>query len=311
MDKIQQALTDIGMPPRDLYGLPSSALSFKDGGQYRIEIAGVERLCALEELVKAAENLGVTVHRIIATVGGATYLTFSELKDFAALSRESGIEVIATLGPRRAWDTGRQMTTREGLVSGMRLRGSDNVYYYFKDMERCLEAGIRGFLVADEGILYIANQLRERGDIPPETIFKVSVFAGHANPGGAKVLQSLGANSFNPLSDLTLPMLASIRQTVSIPMDVYVSIVQEMGGFNRFYEAAEIIRICAPCYLKIEPGPSEDVIYNPVNTEEYHINLVRHKVRFAAVITELIQRLNRALIASPAKSGDLVVPVKC
>ena len=42
-------------------------------------------------------------------------------------------------------------------------------------------------------------------------------------------------------------------------MDVYLTIVDAMGGFNRFWEAAEIARVSAPCYFKFEPGPRRTV----------------------------------------------------
>jgi len=304
----EQALRDLGLPGGDNFDLPSSSKSFPDGGHYRVEIAGVERLAAFETLVEEADREGVPVHRIIATVGGATYLTQSELRDFAALAREKRIEVIMTLGPRRAWDAGRQIATREGIVSGMRLRGLESVKHWLKDLERCTEAGFRGFLVADEGVLWLASQLREKSLIPQDVIFKLSVFAGHANAAGAKVAEQLGADSFNPLADLTLPMLSAIRSAISIPMDVYLCLVNAMGGFARFYEAAEVARLCAPVYFKIEPGPSEEEIYAPWNTPEYHRTQIRERVRNAAVMLELVERENKQLKCSPVAGDDLAVP---
>ena len=305
---LEQAFSELGLPPGDNYNLPSSSGTFADGGHFRVEIAGVERLSALETMLTEAEKLNVPVHRIIATVGGATFLTQSELQEFSQLARENRIEVIMTLGPRRGWDNGRQFATGEGFVSGMRLRGLDSVKHWLKDCDRCLEAGFRGFLVPDEGLLWLANQLREKSVLPRETIFKLSVFAGHANPAGAKLAQQLGADSFNPLADLTLPMLSSIRSAIQIPMDIYLSLVNAMGGFVRFYEAAEIARLCAPCYFKIEPGPSEEIIYAPWNTPEFHDTQIRERIRNAAVMLELIEREGAAVRCSPAGGNDLVIP---
>ncbi|MEX1041322.1 MAG: hypothetical protein WDZ51_11855 [Pirellulaceae bacterium] len=305
---LEKSLTKLGLPTSDHYHLPDSPSTFVDGGHYRIEIAGVERLSALETMLAESEKLNVPVHRIIATVGGATFLTQKELAEFAQICREEKIEVIMTLGPRRGWDTGRQIFTGEGIVSGMRLRGLDCVRHWLKDCDRCLEAGFRGFLVPDEGLLWLAGQLREQGVLPEETIFKLSVFAGHANPAGAKLAQQLGANSFNPLADLTLPMLSAIRGTIDIPMDIYLCLVNAMGGFVRFYEAAEIARLCAPCYFKIEPGPSEEAIYAPWNSPEYHDVQIRERVRNAAVVMELIAREETTVTCSPTGGEDLVIP---
>lgn len=306
--QLDKAFDELGLPPSDNYELPSSTSTFADGGHFRVEIAGVERLSALETMLAESEKLNVPVHRIIATVGGATFLTQSELREFAALAREKKIEVIITLGPRRAWDLGRQIATSEGYVSGMRLRGLDSVRHWLKDCDRCLEAGFRGFLVPDEGLLWVVNSLREKGILPAETIFKLSVFAGHGNAAGAKLAEQLGADSFNPLADLTLPMLASIRGAITIPMDIYLSLVSAMGGFVRFYEAAEIARLCSPCYFKIEPGPSEAEIYAPWNTPEYHDNQIRERVRNAAVLLELIEREKTKVRCSPVGGDDLVIP---
>ncbi|WP_303906064.1 hypothetical protein [Thiohalomonas denitrificans] len=308
MQDLEQTLKTLGLPVHDNHHLPSSTRAFPDGGQFRIEISGVERVSAFETLIAEAEQQQVPIHRIIATVGGATYLTWAELYDFAQLAREQRIEVVMTPGPRRGWDGGRQIATSEGLVSGMRLRGMDGVRHWLKDIERCVEAGFRGFLVADEGVLWLADQLRQEGVIPAEVIFKLSVFAGHANPAGARVAQQLGADTFNPLADLSLAMLSAIRTSIEIPMDIYLCLVNAMGGFVRFYEAAEIARIAAPCYFKIEPGPSEEVIYAPWNGPGYHNEMIRERVRNAAVALELIAREIPGLKCSPTGGDDLAVP---
>ncbi|HSR63420.1 MAG TPA: hypothetical protein VLN56_08455 [Gammaproteobacteria bacterium] len=308
MQNLERVLDELGLPANDRNDLPSSTLSFPDGGHFRVEISGVERVSSLETLLSETEKRKIPVHRIIATVGGATYLTRDELRDFAALAGEKRIEVVMTAGPRRGWDSGRQIATREGLVSGMRLRGMDSVRHWLKDIERCMEAGFRGFLVADEGVLWLVDQLRRKGVIPEDVIFKLSVFAGQANPAGARVAESLGANTFNPLADLTLPMLSAIRSSIRIPMDIYMCLVNSMGGFVRFYEAAEIARIAAPCYFKIEPGPSEETIYAPWNPPAYHDDMIRERVRNAEVMLELIERENNKLKCSPTGGDDLAYP---
>lgn len=309
MQNLEQVLQELGLPTQDNLHLPSSELRFPDGGHYRIEISGVERVSALETLIRESERQDIPIHRIIATVGGATYLTQPELNDFAQIAKEKRIEVVMTPGPRRAWDNGRQMLTDEGLVSGMRMRGMTSVRHWLKDIDRCMQAGIRGFLVADEGLLWLVTQLKQKGVIPADVIFKLSVFAGQANPAGAKVAQSLGANTLNPLADLDLPMLSAIRSSIDIPMDIYLCLVNSMGGFVRFYEAAEIARITAPCYFKFEPGPSESQMYAPWNPPEYHDNMIKERVRNAAVTLELIQRENPELKCSPTGGLDLAIPV--
>ncbi|MBW2564028.1 MAG: hypothetical protein JRE29_08345, partial [Deltaproteobacteria bacterium] len=215
-----------GIPGRDAYELPTSTKSFPDGANYRIEIAGVERASTMEAMIDEANKRKVTIHRAIAAVGGSTYCDFQELKDMARMAHDEKIEMIMTVGHRKGWDVGsKEISNSEGSMQGFRLRGSDHISYHIADIMRNIEAGHRGFLVYDEGVLFLLNKMRAGGFIPKETIFKFSVFGGYCSAAGAKVIESMGANSMNPISDVSLPILGSIRKTVDIPLDVYIIIV--------------------------------------------------------------------------------------
>ena len=294
-------------PLRDRYDLPSSEHTFPDGSHYRIEIAGMETANNLEIMTREAERRKVPVHRVIGMVRGAAMVDFAELKYYAQIAADNKYEVIINPVPSRGWDNGRQYVTSEGYVSGMRLRGSDKVYEWLKELDRCLEAGIRGFLIPDEGLLYLVNKLRADGVIPDDVKFKVSVFAGHGNAYGAKLLEDMGADSFNPLGDLTLPMLASIRQTVKLPLDIYVSLVESMGGFQRFHECGDIARISAPVYFKIEPGRSEAEMYNSWVDNNLLDYLAAHRVRIAQICMEWVERSGFKMVMKE-KGDDLSIP---
>lgn len=310
LPEIRQFMEKMGIPGRDLGDLPSSTKTFPDGAHWRVEISGVEYPSSLEAVIDEARKRGVVVHRIIATVGGATYCDSSELKAMAQIARDEKIEVVMTVGPRKGWDAGsKESSTREGSMLGFRLRGSDNISYWIADMMRSIEAGFRGFLVYDEGVLSIVTKMREEGFIPKETIFKFSVFGGYCSAAGARVIESLGATTMNPLSDVSLPILAAIRKAVSMPLDVYIIAVDSFGGMYRAYEAAEIARVAAPCYFKFEPGTSEDDIYKPWVTEDWHQYLARQKVKMAQVVTEIVARQAPELKLSAKGPADLVFPV--
>jgi hypothetical protein len=298
----------LGVPGRDPWSLPTSPHTFPDGAHFRIEIAGVERASTLEAMVEEARKKKIIIHRAIATVGGSTLLGFSELQAMARLAREEKIEVIMTVGHRKGWDAGsKELSTPEGSMQGFRLRGSDNLSYWLADMMRNLEAGFRGFLVYDEGLLLILNRMRQEGFIPPETIFKFSVFGGYASAAGAKVVESLGASTMNPISDVSLPILAGIRQAVRIPLDIYLTVVDSFGGLFRAYEAPEIARVAAPCYFKFEPGTSEGEIYKPWVSEAWHRDFIREKVRMASIVMELMDRHAPQLKTSRKGASDLVL----
>jgi hypothetical protein len=308
--KIRDFMEKEGIPGRDGYDLPTSEKTFPDGANYRIEVAGVERATTMEAMIDEARKRNVTVHRVIAAVGGSTYCDFEELKAMAQMAYEEKIEVVMTVGHRKAWDPGsKEAATHEGMMQGFRLRGSDNISYHIADMMRNIEAGFRGFLVYDEGVLFIINKMRQEGFIPQETIFKFSVFGGYCSAAGAKVIESMGINSLNPLSDVSLPILASIRKTVDIPLDIYVIIVDAFGGMFRAYEAPEIARVASPCYFKIEPGTSEADIYKPWVEESWHQNLVRQKIKMASIVQEIMERHAPELKTSEKGAKDLVLPV--
>jgi hypothetical protein len=309
LTQIRGFTENMGIPGRDLWELPTSSLNFPDGTHYRIEIAGVERASSMEALIDEATKRNIVIHRIIATVGGSTYCDFEELKAMAQMANTEKIEVVMTVGHRKSWDSGsKEMSTNEGSMQGFRLRGSDHISYWLADLMRNIEAGFRGFLVYDEGVLLILEQMRKKGFIPPETIFKFSVFGGYCSAAGAKLVESLGANTLNPASDVSLPILASIRKAVTIPLDVYISVVDSFGGMFRAYESPEIARISSPCYFKFEPGTSESDIYKPWVAESWHQEFVRQKVKMAAIVKEIMEKHAPELRSSDKGAADLILP---
>ncbi|MFO7991141.1 MAG: hypothetical protein R6U61_02465 [Thermoplasmata archaeon] len=290
--EIKEAMEELGVPSEDPKDYPKSGKTFPDGGHYRMEISGVERPSALEALIEEREKRDIPVHRLISTVMGSTYLSDDELEDFAKMAHDAEMEVIITPGPRSSWNTGRQVATPEGALSGLRVRGSDNLIYAFKDVMRCMEFGFKGFLVTDEGMLWLINELKKKGLIPKDVTFKVSIYAGHANAAGGKLLESLGAGTFNPLGDISIPMFAAIRQAIDIPIDVHILLGESMGGFNRFYEGPDIAKVASPCYFKIEPGTALAAgggIYKPWTDPGFHEFMAREKVKYAEIIHNIIQ----------------------
>ncbi|MEW6672203.1 MAG: hypothetical protein AB1427_10890 [Thermodesulfobacteriota bacterium] len=306
LEKIRNFMKKNGIPGRDLYELPASQKTFPDGAHYRMEIAGVERASTLKALIEETNKRKLPIHRVIATVGGSTYCDFNELKDMAQMASDAGLEVIMTVGHRKGWDAGaKEISTPEGAMQGFRLRGSDNISYWIADMMRCIDAGFRGFLVYDEGVLFLVDRMRKEGMIPEETLFKFSVFGGCCSPVGARVIESMGADTMNPSSDVSLPILAAIRKAVQIPLDVYILIVDSFGGMFRAYEAPEIARIASPCYFKFEPGSSEGEIYKPWVPESWHEEFVRQKVKIAGIVKEIMDAHAPELKFSEPGAADL------
>lgn len=309
MDKIAQAMERAGFPSTDGYDLPASTRTFPDGAHYRVEVSGVETPKVLLATLDEARKQGVPVHRVVSVVRGASMLTREQLKEFALIAHDNQVEVIITPGPRPVWYTGRQIVTPEGALSGMRMRGMDMVRHYLMEVAWCIDMGFRGFLVWDEGVLSLVSSMKQNGDLPQDVIFKVSIFAGHANATGVKLVESLGAGSCNPVADLTLPQLASIRKVVSLPLDIHIQLWTSMGGYNRIYETPEIARVASPCYFKMEAGPGM-VMYMPWGTSEEGLaELARDKIRSVRNIIELIGEVQPGLKVSKHGAKDLRVPL--
>lgn len=87
---------------------------------------------------------------------------------------DAELEDIFTPGPHRAWNVGRQGDS-VGAISGIWYRGSDQLKYAVADIIRCIDIGVRGFLVVGGGLLRMLNKMRENGDTPKDVVFKVSL----------------------------------------------------------------------------------------------------------------------------------------
>jgi hypothetical protein len=307
MDKIKEAIRNLGYPDGDRYDLPSSAKTFPDGAHYRIEISGIERLANLQAMVDESEKRGVPVHRLIAMVGGPAQIPFEEIRDMAQLAAEKKYEVMVNVSTVRGWDNGRFPATEEGIWAGLTVRGMDGAYWLLKDMERLIEAGMRGFLLFDQGMMRLVRDLKAAGVFPPDIKIKASVVAGCGTPMLARLLRDNGADTINPVADITLPQLAAMRQVLNIPLDVYMTIVDSMGGMHRYHEAAELVRVGAPLYFKFEPGRKEGEIYKEWTDVEYQNFLCREKIKQAQCTIEWIERFDPALKLSAAGPADLVL----
>jgi hypothetical protein len=259
--EIREMIEAHGIAPADRHDLPDSPLTFPDGCHWRNEISGIGGVDELQELLKIAERYECPVHRVI--IGAASNWLRGDLRRLAELSREHRFEAVMDAGPKSNRDYGRHAETPFGRWGGWRVRGADQLSYLVKYVFRAVAEGVRGFLLFDEGALMLLARMRQAGDLPADTIFKMSYTAGHRNPAGAKVLETLGADSFNPVTDLSPAMLAAIRQTVKIPMDVVMHAWETLGSVVRAEDAPEIVRVAAPCYLKQElHGQSERKIRN-------------------------------------------------
>ncbi len=308
MQATRDFLKKLGLPPGDLNELPSSAKRFPDGAQYRVEIPSVEGPNALAAVLSEAEGRKVRVHRV-SQGSGIMLLTDGEIREMAKLGAEARIEVSLFVGPRAAWETGAQITALAGKNLGARHRGMEQVVYAIEDIKRACSLGIRSVLVADEGLLWVVNEMKKAGELPAELVLKVSVQMGASNPISIRLQEQLGAGTYNVPTDLDLPKLAAIRAAVALPLDIYVEVPDNFGGFVRHYEIPEIVRVTAPVYVKFGLRNAPDVYPSGTHLESSVIALSRERVRRAEIGLDLLRRYYPEATQSELGAAGLALPV--
>lgn len=274
---------------------------FDDGGQYRLEIPGVQSPNALETIVKTCKKEDIFIHRLTQTKG-IMLLSDAEISKMADLARISEMELFLAVGPRAPYDTSASVNTSEGVRIGYRLRGYDNLVYAIEDVKRAVDLGIRGILLYDEGLLYILNNMRSEGELPKNLHFKLSAHAGCSNPASAKLFESLGLDSLNPVRDLQLPMIASIRSAINIPIDLHTENPKSSGGFIRHYEVPEMIKVASPVYLKTGGSVAKTHNWDTSNGQ------ADKRVKQVSLVKRIIDKYYPDAIISPKASKDLAIP---
>ncbi|MFI7614860.1 hypothetical protein ACIBP6_26895 [Nonomuraea terrae] len=281
-----------------------SAARFADGAPYRFEIPSVEGPAVLEAVVAEADRLGVPVART-SQGSGVMMLTDDEIRRMARIGAERDIEVNLFLGPRAAWDTGGQAKLTQAV--GAAARGNAMVAACVADALRACTLGIRSLLVGDLGALEVLRTLKEDGTLPAGLVLKTSVLMPLTNGPTAAIYERLGATTLNVGTDLTIPHLAEIRAATGLPIDLYLEVPDDQGGFVRFYEAAEIVRAAAPVYLKMGLRNAPNIYPSGGHLGAVPQELGRERVRRAALAQRLIEQLDPGL-GKPSPASDAGVP---
>jgi hypothetical protein len=150
--------------------------------------------------------------------------------------------------------------------------------------------------------------MRRAGELPESMQFKMSVMIGSANPASIRLMEKLGANTFNIPTDLTLAQIAAIRQAISIPLDIYVEAPDDLGGFVRLYEIPELVRIAAPVYIKFGLRNAPNIYPSGTHIENTAIALSRERVRRAKLGIDMLQRYYPEAVMSKPGAEGLALP---
>jgi len=289
--------------------LTASQARFPDGEQLRIEIPSVENPLAMAAVLEEADKSGVVVHRV-SQGSGAMLLTVAELREMTVMGADRGVEVNLFIGPREEYGTGGTIHSSDGRAMAGHLRGLHQLRYAIEDVYRSVEQGIRGFLIADTGLLEILVALVAKGELPNELVFKASAVLAPSNPASFRQLSTMGATTINVPSDLSLDELAEMRAAAPTPIDLYLEAPDALGGMVRGHELAETALVAAPLYAKYGLRNARPVYPAGHQVMGDVINNVREKVRRAAMSLEWMDRSGQDISISKPGAAGIGVPVR-
>ncbi len=295
--RAREMLFGLGLPERDPGELLDSEKRFPDGAQYRVEIPSVEGPRVLEAVLDEARRREVHIHRV-SQGSGIMLLTDSEILEMCHMARETQIELSLFVGPRASWETGAAAGSAAGKVLGAQHRGQDQLAYALEDVLRGVDLGLRGVLVADVGLLRVLRDLKARGELPQDLVVKVSVQLSAANAAAVRAMEELGADTYNVPTDLSLGQLAAIRAATSLPLDVYVEVPDDFGGFVRHYEIPELVRVCSPVFVKFGLRNAPNIYPSGTHLEPTAIALGHERVRRAEIGLSMLRRYYPEAVAT-------------
>jgi len=295
-------LTSVGINKED-NTLNHSPKRFPDRAQYRFEVPGIQKPQAMLALMDAVIEHDLTIHRVTQTKG-IMLLSDQEIEEMVDIAYDHSVELFLSVGPRATYDTSASARTTEGARIGYRLRGYDNLYYAIEDVKRAIHFGVRGIVVYDEGLLWILGKMRQEGELPCDAHLKVSAHTGHGNPASAKLLEGIGADSFNPVRDLQINMISALRDAINISIDIHTENPQSSGGFIRHYEVPDIIKVASPVYLKTGGAVAAHHGWDTTKKQ------AKERIGQVALVQSMIDRYYPDAKISEKGARDLAIPKK-
>ena len=289
MKKSISLLKNQNVQSQDADAIPESEKRFSDGSRWKIEIPSVEGPAAFKVVLEEAKKRDLKIDRI-SQGSGIMMQTDTEIQEMVAIGAKEKIEVCLFVGPRAAWDIGKQPVSSAGAVAAPTLRGADQLRYAVEDVLHGASLGLRSVLVGDLGLLAVLGEAKKKGDLPADFILKTSVALPCTNPATAKTLEALGASTLNLATDLSLQQIAAIRAQVDIPLDVYVEGPDDFGGAVRHYEVPDLVRVAAPVYLKFTVRNSPGLYPAGGHIQGVVESTARERVRRASIGHSMLTR---------------------
>jgi hypothetical protein len=95
-----------------------------------------------------------------------------------------------------------------------------------------------------------------------------------------------------------------------VPLDVYVEVPDDQGGFVRFYEVPDLIRAAAPMYVKLGIRNAPNIYPAGLHLADVAVRLGRERVRRAELVLRLLRERAPELVEGRGDDhpADLAVP---
>ena len=94
---------------------------------------------------------------------------------------------------------------------------------------------------------------------------------------------------------------------MDVPIDIYIEVPDNFGGFVRYYEMPQLLRVGAPIYFKFGLRNSPDIYPSGVHIEDLAAKMGRERVHRARIALEFLEEYADVKM-SPLGSKDLGIP---
>jgi hypothetical protein len=282
---------------------------FADDGEYRVEIPSVESPKVFSAVLARADELGVPVHRI-SEGSGISLLRDDDVRGYTEIGADNNVEVCLFVGPRAPWNGSAASLAPDGKQLGWRHVTVATLRAAYDDVVRAVELGIRSVLIADEGLAVLIADAKRSGELPADLIVKASAVMGLANPIGCGLLSAVGVDTLNILGDTPIAELAAFRAELDTVLDLYVEGPDGLGGFLRYHDIGEIVRVAAPVHLKFGLRNAPNIYPSGIHLEVAALNTGLERVRRAAIGLEHLARQRPGAVASPVGQARPGVPIR-
>ncbi|MEM9243166.1 MAG: peptidase [Pseudomonadota bacterium] len=285
LTNMQKWLQSRDYPYSDNADIIISDKTFDNGALYGLEIPIVNSFNILQTTIKYLESYSLQCDRFNET-RGSFLLSDSEIKDMLGLCFEKKIGITFALSARPEYDVKSSFyKSKFGLEQCRKLNNVDAIAYTLDEAVRLAELGCRGLIVYDDGVLSLLQRMRTENTLPKDMYFKASSHCMATNPFISQLLFNQGANSVTTIHDASLSVLAQTRQLckdliLDIPIDVY----KDKGGYIRYNEIANIVRVSSPCILKVGASAQANP-YDSINDK-----IIQNRVKRAYVAHEHLLR---------------------